>query len=173
MDTEGNRQRTKRSEIRKKLPMKILLPILAISMISVASFAATVSVTQTTLQAQTGVYYDVTEGFTAVSNGFTVVQGTGAASAQPYTWSDGGTCRTALTAGNWMYSVTLTITANAAASHLYTYTVSWDTGSGYSTLGQMTFTTPGTIVPSETVIFLIDLGGTSFNAPTGINITVA
>jgi hypothetical protein len=173
MDTEGNRQRTKRSEIRKKLPMKILLPILAISMISVASFAATVSVTQTTLQAQTGVYYDVTEGFTAVSNGFTVVQSTGAASAQPYTWSNGGTCQTALTAGNWMYTVTLTITASAATSHTYTYTVSWNTGSGYTQLGQLTFTTLGTITPGQTVTFLIDLGGTSFSAPAGINITVA
>lgn len=173
MDTEKNPPRSKRPKVRKMLPLKLLLPILAVSLISIGSFAANVSVTQTTYQAQSGVYYNIAGGFTAVSNGFTVVQSSGAASAQPYTWSNGGTCQTALTAGNWMYSVTLTITANAVASQTYTYTVSWDTGSGYSTLGQMTFTAPAIIVPSETVIFLIDLGGTSFNAPTGINITVA
>jgi len=173
MDIEKNPPRNRRPKIRRMLPLKLLLPILAVSLISIGSFAANVSVTQTTYQAQNGVYYNIAGGFTAVSNGFTVVQSAGAASAQPYTWSNGGTCQTALTAGNWMYSVTLTITASAATSHTYTYTVSWNTGSGYTQLGQLTFTTLGTITPGQTVTFLIDLGGTSFSAPAGINITVA
>lgn len=173
MDTIKNPRQPKRGKKRKMLPLKILVPILAVSLISIGSYAATVSVTQTTYQTQDGVYYNVAGGFTAVSNGFTAVQATGSASAQPYTWTSGGTCQTALTAGNWQYSVTLTITASAAVSHTYTYTVSWNTGSGYTQMGQLTFTTPGTITPGQTVTFLIDTSVTSFTAPVGINITVA
>jgi hypothetical protein len=159
--------------IRNKLSWKILLPLLAISLISIGGYAATISVTQTTYQSQSGVYYDVVGGFTAVSNGFNVVQSSGVASSQPFTWSNGGTCQTTLTAGHWQYSVTLTIAAAASPSTTYTYTVNWNQGSGYSTLGSMTFTTPGTITPGETVTFLIDTSGTSFTAPVGINIIVS
>ena len=112
--------------------MKILLPILAISLISIGGFAASVNVTTSTYQAQNGVYYNVVGGFTPVSNGFLVVQTSGAASAQPFTWTNGGTCQTAQTAGRWYYSVTLTLTAAASPSTTYTYIVSWNTGSGYN-----------------------------------------
>ena len=173
MDTEKNPLRAKRSRIRNMLPLKILLPILAISLLSIGSFAATVSVSQTTYQAQEGVYYNVVGGFTPVSNGFTAVRAVGSASTQPFTWTNGGTCQTALTAGHWQYSVTLTLTAAASPSTTYTYLVSWNTGSGYTTLGTLTFTTLGTITVGQTVTFLIDTGGTSFEAPVGINITVA
>ena len=155
------------------LSLKILLPILAISLISIGGYAASVNVTQTTYQTQQGVYFNVVGGFTAANNGFSVVQSSGAASAQPFTWANGGTCQTTQTAGHWVYSVTLTITAAASPSTTYTYTVNWNTGSGYTTLGSLTFTTLGTITAGQTVTFLIDTGVTSFNAPVGINITVA
>jgi hypothetical protein len=156
-----------------RLPLKILLPLLAISIFSIASYATSVSVTQSTNQAVNGVYYNVAGGFTAASNGFQVVQSSGSASTLPCTWSNGGTCQTALTAGDWMYSVTLTINSGAAASHTYTYTAQWNTGSGYSTLGTLTVTTPSSITAGQTMTFLIDLGSTSFTAPAGIIITVA
>lgn len=159
--------------IRNKLAWKILLPILAISLISIGGYAASVNVTQTTYQTQSGVYYNVVGGFTAVSNGFNVVQSSGSATSTPYTWVDGGTCQTALTAGHLLYSVTMTIEAAASPSTTYTYTVTWNQGSGYSTLGSMTFTTPATITAGQTVTFLIDTGVTTINAPVGINIIVA
>lgn len=166
-------QRSNRFRLRNMLSLKILLPILAISLISIGGYAASVNVTQTTYQTQSGVYYNVVGGFTAASNGFNVVQSSGAASTQPFTWANGDTGQTALTAGHWQYSVTLTITAAASPSTTYTYTVTWNQGSGYSTLGSMTFTTPATITVGQTVTFLIDTSGTSFTAPVGINITVA
>jgi hypothetical protein len=172
MSTEKNKQIT-RHKRRVVLPLKILLPILAISIISIGGYAASVSVTTTTLQTDNGVYFNVIGGFTAASNGFLVVPSSASASTQPYTWSNGGTCQTALTAGHWYYSVTLTLAAAASPTTTYTYLVKWDTGSGYSTLGSLTFTTLGTITPGQTVIFLIDTGVTTFNAPVGINITVA
>jgi hypothetical protein len=159
--------------IRRKLRSRYLIPLLAISVFSIASFAAAVTVTQTTEQAQAGVYFNVIGGFTAASNGFSVVQATAAASGQPCTWTNGGTCQTALTAGDWYYSVTLTLNAAASVSTTYTLTVTWNTGAGYSTLGTRTLTTLASITAGQTESFLIDTAGTTFTAPAGIVITVA
>ncbi len=172
MSTERHPRR-RRFRLKNMLSLKILLPILAISFISIGGYAASVNVTQTTYQTQQGVYFNVVGGFTAVSNGFLVVQSSGSASSQPYTWANGGTCQTAQTAGHWYYSVTLTLTAAASPSTTYTYTVNWNTGSGYTTLGSLTFTTLSPITAGQTVTFLLDTGVTTFNAPVGINITVA
>jgi hypothetical protein len=161
------------SRIRNRLPMKILLPLLAISIFSLASFAASVTVTSSTYQADAGVYYNVVGGFTAASNGFSVVQATSAASGQPCTWANGGTCQNAQTAGDWYYSVTLTLNAAASPSTTYTLTVSWNTGAGYSSLGSRTVTTLASITAGQTMTFLLDTAGTTFNAPAGITITVA
>ncbi|MDG7001493.1 MAG: hypothetical protein JRN15_20545, partial [Nitrososphaerota archaeon] len=103
-----------------KLPLKIILPLLAISLFSVASFATTVGVSPATYQAENGVLYNITGGFSASSNGFTAVQTTATASTQPCTWTSGGTCETAVTAGDWEYSLTATINAGATASTTYT-----------------------------------------------------
>jgi hypothetical protein len=154
--------------------LKLLIPLLAISIFSVGSFAASVAVSTNTYQADNGIYYNVGSGFTAASNGFNVVQATGTASSLPCTWTNGGTCQTALTAADWEYSVTLTIAASAATSHTYTMTVTWNTGSGYSTLGSaLTFTTPATITAGQTMTFYLDTGAATFSAPAGIVITVA
>lgn len=166
-------RRFRGKSLRNILPLKILLPILAITILSVVSFAATVSVTQTTYQTESGVYYNVVGGFTAASNGFGVIQAGGSPSTQPATWSNGGTVQTALTAGHWQYNITLTLNAPASPSTTYTLTVNWNTGSGYTQLGQLTFTTLGTITPTQTMYFIIDTGVTSFSAPAGISISVA
>jgi hypothetical protein len=159
-------------EIFRRRRMGLLLLVL-IAVVSLASYAASVTVTTTTQQAQAGVYFNVIGGFTAASNGFSVIQATGAGSAQPCTWTNGGTCQTALTAGNWYYSVTLTINAAASPSTTYTVTVTWNTGTGYTTLGSRTVTTGATITAGQTMSFLLDTAVTTFNAPSGIVITVA
>ena len=155
------------------LPLKVLIPILAISLVSLISFAASVTVTPSTSQDVQGVYYNVTGGFSAASNGFVVTQSAATASTQPATWTNGGTVTTATVAGNWQYSATITINAGASASTTYTVTIQWNTGSGYSTMGSLTFTTPGTITAGQTMTFVCNTGGTTFNAPAGISITVA
>jgi hypothetical protein len=156
---------------RKRRMGLILLALIAI--VSLASYAASVTVTTTTEQARAGVYYNVVGGFTAASNGFQVTQAAGAASAQPCTWANGGTCQTALVAANWYYSVTLTLNAAASPSTTYTITVTWNTGSGYSTLGSRTLTTLASITAGQTMTFLFDTAVTTFIAPAGIVITVA
>ncbi|HUI86175.1 MAG TPA: hypothetical protein VLY21_03365 [Nitrososphaerales archaeon] len=159
--------------IRNKLPMKVLLPILAVSLFAVGSFATSVGVTTQSYAGQGGVNYVVTGAFSPASNGFQVVQSTATASTQPCTWSNGATCATALTAGDWYYQVTLTIAASALASHTYTVTVQWNTGAGYLTLGTLTFTTPATISAGQTMIFQMDTATTTFNAPATLTVTVA
>jgi len=155
-------------------PLKLLLPIFLISLFAILSFAITVTTTTTTYQADNGNLYNVATGFTAASNGFLVVQATTAASTLPVTWATGGTVNNALTAGDWEYSVTITLNAGAVASTTYTFTVKLNTGTGYSTLGTaLTFTTLGTITAGQTMTFLEDVGSTSFTAPAGIVITVA
>jgi hypothetical protein len=160
--------------VKMNLPLKLIVPLIVISLFAVVSFAATVMVTTSTYQSYSGVYFNVVGGFTAASNSFAVVQSAGSASTLPVTWSNGGTVQTALVAGRWYYSLTLTITASASPSTTYTVTVTWNTGSGYGILGSaLTFTTLGTITAGQTMNFLIDTGVTSFNAPAGIIITVA
>ncbi len=156
-----------------KLPLKLLVPLLAIAIFSVYSFAASVNVTTSTIQTENGVLFNVVGGFTAASNGFSVIQSAGAASTQPATWSNGGAVQTALVAGRWYYSLTLTITATATPSTTYTTTVTWNTGSGYTTLGTLQVTTPATITAGQTMTFLMDTGQTSFNGPAALTITVA
>lgn len=155
-----------------RLPLKILLPLIAISLFSVASFASTVGVSTATIQGQGGVLYNVTGGFTVTSNGFSVQQAAGTASTQPCAWTSSGTCQTALVQGDWVYSMTVTISASATTSHTYTATVDWNTGGSTTVLGSLTLTTPATITAGQTMTFLFDSGVTTFNAPAAITITI-
>lgn len=159
--------------LRRRLPLKILVPLLAIAALSIASYAATVSVSTATYQEQNGVQYVVTGDFSATSNGFLVTQAAGTASTLPVTWNGGGTVQTALTAGNWEYSVTLTFNGpNPASTTTYTYTVQWNTGGGTVQLCQLTISVAPTTLTGTSMTMLCDAGA-SFNAPAGITITVA
>ncbi len=154
-------------------PLKLLLPLFLISLFAILSFAVTVTTTTTTNQAQSGVLFNVAGGFTAASNGYLVIQATAAASANPCPWASAGTCQTALTAGRWEYSLTLTLNTVPAALTSYIVTVQQNTGAGYTTLGTITVSVPTTAVAAQTMTILFDLGSTSFTAPVGIVITVA
>jgi hypothetical protein len=161
------------NSIRNRLPLKVLIPVLIISIFAICSFAASVSVSTTNNAGQVGVLYLVNGYFTAASQGFQVVRSTTTASSQPATWTNGTTCNTALAQGDWYYQVKLDINANATITHTFTLTVQWNTGSGYTTLGSLQFTTPSTITATQDMYFQLDTGVTTFTAPAGITITVA
>lgn len=154
--------------LRLRLSLKLIIPFLAIALFSVYSFAENVGVTTTSIQSESGVLFNVNGSFTSSNNSFSVVQNTFVPSMQPVPWTSNGTVKTALTAGNWFYALTLTITEKAEANHTYTITVMWDTGSGYSALGALTVTSPSTITAGQTMDFYFDTGQTSFNAPAAI-----
>jgi hypothetical protein len=156
-----------------RLPLKLLVPLLVIALFAVYSFAANVAVTTSTIQSENGVLFNVNGGFTAASNGFSVVQSTGSASTQPATWANSGIVQTALTAGRWYYSITLTLAAAASPSTTYTVTVTWNTGSGYTTLGTLQVTTLSSITAGQTMNFYMDTGVTTFSGPAALTITVA
>jgi hypothetical protein len=149
-----------------------LFLILGIAALSLTAYAATVSVSTATYQAQNGVYYQVTGNLQVQSNGFFVAQSSSTASSQPCAWSAGGTCTTALTTGDWYYSVTVSLTANTPPSTTYKVTVLWNQGTGYAQMGSLTFTTPSTVQAGQSMTFIFDTGSTIFNAPSGIVITV-
>jgi len=150
-----------------------LIIIAAIAILSTVVYASSVSVATSTYQAQSGVYYQVTGNIGAQGLGFTVAQSASTALAQPCMWSSGGVCTTAVTAGDWVYTVKITLENGVTPGETYTVTVSWDTGSGYVQMGSLTFTAPLTITAGQTMNFVFDTGSTSFNAPVGIVITVA
>jgi hypothetical protein len=158
----------------KKIPsLKILIPLILISIFSVISYAATVSITNSTYESYSGISFNDIGGFTAASNGFIVTESTSSATSPPCTWSNGGNCQTAQVAGDWYYSITLTINSAATANTTYTLTVSWNNGAGYSTLGVLTFTTASTITGGQTMTFLLNTAENSFTAPAGMTVAVA
>jgi len=164
----------KTKSLKHSMPLKLLIPILVISVLAIVSFAASVTITTTTSQAVQGVIYNVVGGFTVVPNNFAVTYDAASATSLPATWEDGDTVTTATTFGNWQYMLTVTINAAASPSTTYTVTVTWNTGSGYTTLGSaLTFTTPASITSGQSMTFVFNTGETTFNAPAGMLITIA
>jgi hypothetical protein len=153
--------------------LKLLLLLAAIAAFSVASFATTISVSTTTYQSQYGVSYNVTGGFTAADQGFAVQPTTAAASAQPCTWANAGTCATALTQGHYKYTLTLTLNTVPGATTTYTVTVKWDQGTGQTQLGQLTVSVTNLALAAQSMTFKMDTGGTSFTTPLSLDVTVA
>jgi|SRR5579875_327097 len=153
-----------------------LFLILVIATLATVAYATTVSVTTSTYQAQNGVFYQVTGSLSVTSNGFYVAQSPATPSSgsqtNPCTWSSGGTCTTQVTAGDWVYQITVALTSSTTPSTTYAVTVSWNQGGGYTQMGQLYFTTPSTITKGQTMTFTFDTGSSSFNAPLGIVITV-
>jgi hypothetical protein len=160
--------------LRHLMPLKLLIPILVISMLAVVSFAASVTINTSTYQAVQGVIYNVVGGFTATNNGFAVTYSAATATTLPATWTPSGTVTTSTVVGNWQYSLTVTINSGCPTSTLFTVTVTWNTGSGYSTMGTaLTFTSPSSITAGQTMTFVLSTGVSTFTAPVGIMITVA
>ncbi len=148
---------------------------MGIAALATVAYATSVSVSTSTYQAQNGVYYQVTGNLGVQSNGFFVAQSSASAQgsqASPCAWSNGGTCTTAVTAGHWVYQVTITLTSSTTPSTTYAVTVSWNTGNGYVQMGQLYFTTPSSITAGQSMTFTFDTGSGSFNAPLGIVVTV-
>jgi len=151
----------------------MLIPILLISVLSIVSYAASVTTTTTNTQTIQGVLYNVAGGFSASANGFVVTQSSATATSLPATWSNTGTVTTATVAGNWQYSINVTINAAASPSTTYTVTVQWNTGSGYSTLGSaLTVTTLNPVTAGQIMTFVFNTGVTTFNAPVALLITI-
>ena len=155
-----------------RLPLKFFLVLVAISLFSIYSFASNATVTTNNVQSVNGVLFFADGGFTVESKGFFVAHKTSASSEQPTQWLDGGNCQTQLTAGNWYYFATLTITAKAQPNHTYTITVMANNDSGYATLGVLSATSPSTITPGQTMNLYFDTEMQNLSDDMAVTITV-
>ncbi len=151
----------------------MLIGLIIIAVISTASYAATVSTTEVSYQAQYGLSYDVTGAFTATDKGFRTTASNRAASALPAAWNNGGTVNTALVKGRWQYSVDLTLQTSPAVATTYTVRVYWDQGSGITQMGQLTVNVPGGTPVGQTMTFVFDTGSASFSTPLAVDVIVA
>ena len=159
------------------LSMKAIIALVLVGAVSTMAVASTVAVGTTTYQTESGVQYNVTGYITAKSIGFEVAPNAVAASSPA--WATGAVANTALLAGDWVYSVNLTLTSNTVASTTYTLEVQWIQGTSTTNLPTgigptdiISFTTPAKITSGSTMTFLFDTGSSSFSAPAGIIITV-
>ena len=159
------------------LSLKSIIALVLVAAVSTMAVASTVAVGTTTYQTQSGVQYNVSGYITAVSNGFEVAPNTVAANNPA--WTSGSVSHTALTAGDWVYSVNITLTSNTATSTSYTIEVQWIQGNtktnlttGIGPTDTIIFTTPASAPSGQYMTFLFDTGSSSFSAPAGIIITV-
>jgi len=154
-------------------PLKILIPILLISVLSIVAFAASASISPTVAyQGVQGIQYNVAGGLSAANAGFLVTQTAATASPANAPWSTGSTLTTATVVGDWEYHLTVTTNTGCPASTQYTAVVQWNTGSGYSTIGSISFTTPSTISNGAQMTFVFNTGVNTFNAPVAITVTI-
>jgi len=156
------------------LPLKILIPILLIATLSLVSYAASITATTVNTQTISGVLYNVAGGFTATNNGFGLTATAATATTLPFAWTPNGVVTMATVAGDWQYTVTVTINSGVATSTQFAVSVQWSTGGGaYTAIGTgLTFTTPSSITPSQTMTFTFNTGDTTIPGPVGLVITI-
>lgn len=160
-------------ELRSRLPLKAIIPILLISVLCIGSFASTITATTTTYEGMAAATYKVTDNFAATSLGFTVAPTSKSASSQPFNWVNEGVVTEATTETKWQYSVTVTMHTGATASHGYSVNVQWSADDAtYTDLGTLTFTSPASITDGETMTFMFNVGDNIYTS-TGIVVTVS
>jgi hypothetical protein len=141
--------------------------------ISVAAFAATVTITTTTNAAYQGEYILDNGYYLASGVSYNVVEATQTATTQPLAWTSGGIGYVdALTPGDWELSFTLTI-EGGLTSHIYAITVASTAATGVTTtLYTFQFTSPATITTGQTMTIIWDTGAVTWTAPAALSISV-
>ena len=143
---------------------KLLLSLIAIV------FAATISVTSSTYQAETGSIVSFPTGFLVTDKGFTAAPAAVSAfgtCGSPATFSIDTTANTAITAGHFVYDVQ--VNATSGAQPLTTYTVTFALGS--ATLGPVCVRTLAVV--SGTVDCKFDIGSNALpSSPYTYKLTI-
>jgi len=164
-----------------KVPALSLILVATVGMV-VGVLAATITVTPNNYTGESGTYHNTTGTFTVSDKGLGVVANTiaGGNISTAVTLGTNGTNKvlnTAMTAGNWMETLTLTDTATDGTGHVPTITIRSGTGpQGQTTLASSpitvgTITGPG-VSSSGTITVYIDLGVTSLTTPVTVYVNV-
>ncbi len=161
--------------LRAVLRHKVLLFALPVIIIlSVHSYATNGQVSSVTYQSQYGIAYQVTSAFTAQDEGFSTIPSSQLASTQPCLWVNGTNCLTALTQGDYEYSLGLTLKTPPSVLTIYTVTVNWSHAGGSQVqMGQLTVSVTALAVANQLMTFQFDTGSSSFTTPLSIDVTVA
>jgi len=159
----------------RRIGMIYLLVFLAIISVSVAAFAASVTITNSNDAGYQGVYVQDNGYYSVTNTNYNVVQAAQVATTQPLAWSNGGIGYVnALVAGDWELSFTLTINAGGLTSHTYTITMASTAASGTTTtLYTFQFTSPASITAGQTMTIIWDTGSTTWTAPAALTVTIA
>jgi len=146
-----------------------LVPIIAIvAMGFVTSYAATLQVTQSSVNGASGNYFVSNNVFTFANAApqYQVAASSPSASSSPVTWASGGSIYVnAVTAGHWTYVFTTTIATATAGTYTVTITINQ---AGTATTYSIGITITGT--SSGAMTLYIDLG-TSINTPIATEVT--
>jgi hypothetical protein len=173
--------RTKLSRITTaKVPLLSLLLVAIVGMV-VGVLAATITVTPNNYTGEAGTYHNTTGTFTVSDKGLGVAANTVATNITTgVTLGGNGTNKVlnnAMTAGDWMETLTLTDTATDSVTHVPTITIRSGTGpQGQTTLASSpitvgTITGPG-VSSTGTITVYIDLGVTTLTQPVTVYVNV-
>jgi hypothetical protein len=164
----------------KKVPLISLLLVATVGMV-VGVLAATITVTSNSYTGEIGTYHTTSSGFTVTDKGLGVAANTVAtnittAVTQGATGSN-KVLNNAMTAGDWMETLTFTDTGTDATGHVPTVTIRSGTGpQGLTTLASSpitvgTITGPGS-ASTGTITVYIDLGVTSLATPVTVYVNI-
>jgi hypothetical protein len=151
----------------------ILFAKVALSLV-VLVYAASISVTTTTYQAEIGSAVKFANNLLATDKGFaTVLVGSTAAGtscSSPITFGAvPGTANTAITGGHWVYDVQVNSTSGAAANTKFNVTLTLASNPPY---GPLCIQTPASPANSQTIDCKFDVGTTLPASPYSFKVTV-
>jgi hypothetical protein len=154
------------NELRSRLAVKVVIPMLLISVLCVVSFAASATISNgSTYKAIGGEIISITGNYEVTPISFSIAT---ESTAENFGWSTFEPLTTGVIAGNWIYSIKVkALTTNPA-----TVSVSWSQSGNpeYSPLGSITILDDP--VSGQEATFVFDTGVQSFDSPVGILITV-
>ena len=154
------------NELRSRLAVKVVIPMLLISVLCVVSFAASATISNgSTYKAIGGEIISITGNYEVTPIGFGIATEDTISSS---VWSTFEPLTTGVIAGNWIY----TIKVKALTTNPATVSVSWSQSGNpeYSPLGSIAIS--GDITSGQEATFVFDSGVQSFDSPVGILITV-
>jgi hypothetical protein len=160
---------------KRRISVLYLAIFMAIISLSVAAFAAVVTITNNNDAGYQGIYLQ-DNGYYSISNtNYNVVEAVQSATTQPLAWANGATGYVnALVAADWQISFTLTINAGGLLSHTYTITVYSTAAAGTTTtLFTFQFTSPASITAGQTMTIIWDTGAVTWTAPAALTATIA
>lgn len=163
-----------------KVPALSLILVATVGMV-IGVLAATITVTPNNFTGESGTYHNTTGTFTVSDKGLdvaanTVVSNITTAVTQGATGTN-KVLNNAITAGDWMETLTFIDTATDATAHVATITIRSGTGpQGQTTLASSpitvgTITGPGS-ASTGTITVYIDLGAASLTTPVTVYVNV-